>query len=319
MHRTLGNASAEVWAESVISSIAIAAGKARLLLVAFLAGLVLLGASPAVADDVPGEPVPSEPPPPVESDTQQPSSSVTVLPRRCVGDLVLPRDGKSCRVLDFGPSRPMVVVWGDSHSWQQTPAIIAAARAARHNLVTFQHGACPPMLLREDEATRSCEHVGQRALRFIKGMVRRDRQVSVVLGGYWHLYRTLAAAPDPSLATLSKQARLWKLGGERVFRVLRGMDVRTIGIGQQPTLGFGIPVPTVDLPRRSVMPDEATERRWLRVRVDSLVEPSSVLCDRDSCRTTVHGVATYLDAFHINPAVSGIFTPLYRRALRIHR
>lgn len=228
----------------------------------------------------------------------------------------MPDHARACRVLTFDPRRPTVVVWGDSHSWQQTPGIIAAAKARRLNLVTFQLGACPPMLLTANEASGECSEVGRLAMRFIKAKVAQHRKLIVVLGAYWRLYRDLSANPDPTLFSLSQQARLWTLGGDRVFRALDRMPVRTVGIGQQPTLGYGTPTPTADLARSSVMPDEALERAWLRQRVDRRVEPSSVLCGPSTCRTTVRGVATYLDPLHLNPAVSGIFTPLYRNAFR---
>ncbi|GEP38149.1 hypothetical protein NPS01_18120 [Nocardioides psychrotolerans] len=263
------------------------------------------------------EPTTEDPAPvPVLVDTQQPPTPVAVLPRRCVGAEVMPDHARACRVLAFDRRRPTVVVWGDSHSWQQTPAIIAAARAARLNLVTFQLGACPPMLLTANEASGECSEIGRLAMRFIKAKVADRRKVIVVLGGYWRLYRDLSARPDPALFSLSQQARLWSLAGDRVFRSLDRMPVRTVGIGQQPTLGYGTAKPTADLPRAAVMPDEASERAWLRKRVDRRVEPSSVLCGPATCRTTVGGRSTYLDALHINPAVSGIFTPLYRAAFR---
>lgn len=293
-------------------------GRARNVFVAVVAALVMLGSAPALADDLPAETPPAEAPVAAEVDTQQPPTPVRVLPRRCVGELVMSATAKACRVLDHGPSRPMVVVWGDSHSWQQTPAIIAAAKLRRMNLVTFQMGACPPMLLRQGESGGPCPRVGRLAMRFIETLVERDRQVTVVLGGYWHLYRTLAVTPDPRLVSVSQQARLWRMAGGRVFRALARMDVRTIGIGQQPTLGLDTPRPTIDLPRAQLMPREAAERKWLRSRVDRKVEPSSVLCGALTCRTTVDGVASYLEALHLNPAVAGVFTPLYRRAFRGH-
>ncbi|MCW2814344.1 MAG: hypothetical protein JWN84_1799 [Nocardioides sp.] len=240
--------------------------------------------------DPPTEPTPEpepEPDPPVvilpPVDTQQPPASVRVLPRRCVGDGTMPATALPCEVLRAGPRRPLVVIWGDSHSWQQTPGIIAAARDNRHVLMTFQLGACPPMVLKTSEARGGCADLGRSAIATIRAQAKK-RPVRVVLGGYWHGY----LAPRGDQSTVSRQAPLFQVGGPRAFNALKRIPhVRTVGIGQQPTLGLGVAIPALDLPRAQVVPQEANVAAWLKRHVDQVVSPTSVLCRPATCFSSV--------------------------------
>lgn len=256
-----------------------------------------------------------EPDPPVvvlpPVDTQQPPAPVRVLPKSCVGDGTMPITASPCEVLRAGPRRPLVVVWGDSHSWQQTPGIIAAARANRHALMTFQMGACPPMVLPRSHQG-PCADLGRAALRMIQQQARR-RPVRVVLGGYWHGY----LAPRVDGSYVSRQAPLFQVYGPRVFATLRSIHrVRTVGIGQQPTLGIGVAVPALDLPRAQVVRDEAAIAAWLRPKFDRVVSPTTRLCLPATCSSSAAGRSVYSDSLHLDPSVSVSLSGAYRIALR---
>ena len=54
-----------------------------------------------------------------------------------------------CYLTKFRKHRPTVVLWGDSHSWQQLPALRPLARLHDVNLVMFMLGGCAPILVPE--------------------------------------------------------------------------------------------------------------------------------------------------------------------------
>jgi hypothetical protein len=248
------------------------------------------------------------------ADTQQPPAPVPVLPTRCVGAGTMPVNARPCPVLRAGKRRPLVVVWGDSHAWQQTRGVVAAARDRDLSLTTFEIGTCPPMILRKRESRSPCANLGRAAIEHIRQQAR-TRRVRVVLGGYWHGYLTGAERPDGTY--LSRQAQLFQSGGPRAFaRLARMRNVRTIGIGQQPTLGLGITIPALDLPRAQVVPEEARIDRWLATRVDRVVRPTTLLCGPVLCLSSVGDRSVYTDSLHLDPALSDRLTTSYRVALR---
>lgn len=288
-----------------------------LVALATLAALVL--AAPAYAE----EPVPD----PVV-DVAQPPARVQVLPQRCVGAGTMPTTARACHVLRHGPRRPVVVVWGDSHSWQQVRAITSAARAVRSDLVTFQMGGCPPML---DDSRTACAEVGRLALGYLRRAVRRGRDVTVVVGGAWTLYRYLDRVADLGMPIpagyeyLTQQAARLEDGAPRMFHALDRLGVRTVGVAPVPVMLPGVSPPDCDvaapvygceLDRAIAIPGEAAVDRWLADRVDRLVDVTPWLCDAVACHPTVGGRPTMLDALHLDPAVADAFAPAYRRALR---
>ena len=270
-------------------------------------------------------------------DTQQPETSVAVLPSHCLEQgLTLPRKATLCRVTRFGAKRPTVVVWGDSHSWQQTRGIVAMARQTRTNLITFQMGACPPMDLTGKGIHNGCADNAALALDFIKTKVRRGgrRDLTVVLGAFWHLYRDYADRSARGWVPesvhdiyLAQEAQMFRVGGNRLFRTLDRLKVRTAGIGQMPWVSPEAPACEAssaasygcDLPRATAIEDEAATARWLEARTDVYVDATPYVCDASVCRATTGGRATFLDELHLNPAISDAFAPAYRRVFRAWR
>ncbi len=326
-----------------------------------LASLITITAAPAHADG--------------EYDavnTQQPDTSVRVLPERCTGPVnVMPDRARACRITRF-KARPTVFVWGDSHSWQQTPALINQAVATRTNLVTFQMGACPPMDLSRTAYRSQCAQLGELALAKIERTSRRQR-VTVVLGGAWALYADLVArvgdgwVPEGHDVFLARQAAMWKVGTPRAFAALEAMRrVRTVGIAQMPmqpsiapteevppttpeapeasevappthdecadqsaedltpteptgstgpTGPTGAPAPRSVL-RADAIPHEAQTAAWLARGVDRVVDATRYVCDTTRCFSSVADLPTWLDALHLNPAISSTFARAYAPVFR---
>ncbi len=292
--------------------------------------------------------------------TRQPDTSVRVLPESCTGPVnVMPARARACRITRY-KSRPTVFVWGDSHSWQQTPALVQQAIATRTDLVTFQMGACPPMDLSRTAYRGQCARLGELALAKIERTSHRQR-VTVVLGGAWALYADLADrvgggwVPEGHDAFLAGQAAMWKIGTPRAFEALAAMRrVRTVGIAQMPMQPRIVPAdevppaapevsevapptrdesanqieddltptePTVAPAPRSILradaiPHEAQIAAWLARGVDRVVDATRYVCDTTTCFSTVANLPTWLDALHLNPAVSATFARVYAPVFR---
>lgn len=257
-------------------------------------------------------------------DTQQPPATTQVLPKRCVGELVMPTVARPCRVVDAGARRPTVVLWGDSHSWQVTPAVIARAKETRTNLITFQMGACPPMDLRGTSARTQCSKVGVLALEFIDKVRRSGRPITVILGAHWGLYQSLIARLElgwlPELVHdifLSQQAQLYDAGAARALATLRKWKVPSFAVGQQPTVPDNAPPCLTGatpyacaLPRLLALAGEQATNAWLARRVTAVIDVTRYMCDTLVCR------ADYLDDLHLNPAATDRFAPAFKPAFR---
>ncbi|MEN8673278.1 MAG: SGNH hydrolase domain-containing protein [Nocardioides sp.] len=266
----------------------------------------------------------------------EPTTTTPVLPGRCLddGDTLPSRPG-ACALTSYGKKRPTVVVWGDSHAWQQLPALRAQAERTRTNLVAFVMGACPPMDLRSLGYRGLCVRQTEKALTFIGKRVQRERPVKVVLGGFWELYRDYdargAAGWEPTDAHdrfLLARAEMFAAGGGRLFRVLGRRQVATAAIAQAPWVSESAPACAAgeqpyacDLPRTTAIPDEAETAQWVqdqlgRIRVSGYIDTSRFVCDASVCHPSLDGQPVYLDELHLDPAVTASFAPEYRDLFR---
>ncbi len=266
-----------------------------------------------------------------QTEAPEPTTSTPVLPARCLdGDDTLPLRPGPCVITSFGADRPTVVVWGDSHAWQQVPALQAQAERTRTNLVAFLMGACPPMDLRGSDYRGLCIQQGEQALEFVSTELRQGRRVKVVLGGFWELYRDYHAraqagwAPmDPHEQFLIERGAMFAQGGPRLFGTLARLGAPTAAIGQAPWISAaaapcaaGEDPYACDLPRSAAIPAEAQTTHWVRAQlaripVSGYIDTSHFLCDADVCRAELRGKPVYLDDLHLDPAVTGAFAPEY--------
>ncbi len=271
-----------------------------------------------------------------QDEAPAPTTSARVLPSRCLeGDEALPARPGPCVITSYGRDRPTVIIWGDSHAWQQIPALRAQAKRTRTNLVAFVMGACPPMDLRDKGYRGLCIEQSERALAYIATMIERERRLKVVLGGFWELYRDYAArgragwAPDDAHDRfLLTRAQLFAAGGGRLFRTLGRWDVPTAAIAQAPWVSDAAPdcaageqPYSCDLARSAAIPDEAATSQWLksqlaRIRLSGYIDTARFLCGADVCRAALRGQPVYLDNLHLDPTITGSFAPEYRDLFR---
>lgn len=266
-----------------------------------------------------------------DTDVTTPPAEVEVLPERCLEEgETLPTTPTACKVLSFGKKRPTVVVWGDSHAWQQLPALKVEAERTRTNLVAFVMGVCPPVDLRGTKYNGPCAQMANYALAFIRDKLDAKRSVKVVLGGFWRFYRDLnersASGYEPGSdreVFMLGRATMFAEGGLKAFRTLGLWKVHTAAIGQMPWVPEEAPRCTTgelpygcELPREIAIDDEAGTEAWLKSRLRGIptsgyVDATSYVCDVDICHPDLDGLPVYLDELHLDPAITEAFAPAY--------
>ena len=302
-----------------------------------LLGLVVSGAAPSGAVAPPSDPsaTASSAAPAVQrsrAEAPEPVTTTSVLPAHCLepGDTIPSRPGR-CVLTDYGRQRPTVVVWGDSHAWQQLPALRAQAERTRTNLVAFVMGACPPMDLRKRGYRGACAQQATPALAYVTTASIRGGSVKVVLGAFWELYRGYHRAAeagysptDPYEQFLLERAAMFDTGGARLFGTLAKRGIATAAIAQAPWIGSNVAPcragedPYVcNLPRTEAIPAEAATAAWVkrqlaRIRVSGYIDPTRFLCSLQICRARLDGEPVFLDDLHLDPAITGAFAPEYR-------
>ncbi len=287
--------------------------------------LLGLGASPAVA-------------------LVDPARDAPHLPRTCVsGGQVIPERPGACYLGPFVPARPTLVVWGDSHAWQQIPALRRAIGEREVNLVAFVMGACPPVHTglrgREFRTASLCERSNVAALRFVRRLDSERRTLRVVVGGAWREYltaqdRAAVGADAPASrhdAYFAGRAEMSRAGTPRLFRALgaRGLDVHVVA---QTAVVPDPPAPCLegerpyacDMPRALALPREAETRQWLRevtapLRHRRLVSVNSAFCDDYVCHGRADGVFTFYDDLHLSASRSRTLHRFWGATVRFGR
>ena len=268
-------------------------------------------------------------------DAQDPPTSTQVLPPRCLGDgETLPSRPGACHLTRYGTQRPTIIVWGDSHAWQQLPAIKAQAQATRTSVIVFVMGACPPMDLRSSDVRGSCIVQNQKAINLVARKTKRGERFKVVLGAFWELYRDLHArseagwTPTSDELFLADRAELFAQGGAKLFRTLGRWQVPTAAIAQVPWVPENAPgceageAPyACDLPRTTAISAEGDTAAWVKAKLGRIpasgyIDTTGYLCNPYTCRAQLNGEAVYLDDLHLDPAVTGAFAPAYRDLFR---
>jgi len=266
-------------------------------------------------------------------DPQDPFTHTHVLPKRCLrGGTAMPARAGACHLTHY-KGRRTIVVWGDSHAWQQLPAMIKQARSTRTNLVAFVMGSCPPMDLLGRAATGRCAHQARLAMKFIEKRASKGKhRPKVILGAFWSLYRDLyrraqagETFDDPRLVYVAKQAKLFHRTIKPLFWRLKGTRVHVAAIGPQPWVApearacpEGDQPYNCEQPREDAVLDEDKTTAWLKKRL-SIINTSGVVptarftCGPNRCHPRLDQRYVYLDDLHLNPAVTRSFAPAYRR------
>jgi hypothetical protein len=256
----------------------------------------------------------------IDTSGVQGEPAFSVIPRHCYvsGDAV--RAGP-CRIRRYGHHRPTVIVWGDSHAAQQIPALRTQARQTRTNLIAFSMGLCPPMVVRKNDPD-PCSRNAYGAIRFIERKAARSRQpLTVVLGGFWHFYRSTTTGDR------SERAATFRAGDDQMFARLAGLSrrhgVRVVVVDQAPWIPPDSKCSLhAKVCSRSVMiPEEASQTAYLTRQLRAipqaqLISVADQLCSDRYCRVTSCDVPVFFDTVHLNSNLTARFSPLFDWAFR---
>lgn len=247
-----------------------------------------------------------------------------------------------CRITRYGPRRPTLVAWGDSHAQMYLPALRRLADARRVNLTAVVLGSCPvalPLPVRRGFGRSTCEKHNVRTLDFLRGLERRGRgDVHVLIGGFWAGYRdayrlqresdqagTASGLSDfqQHMSTLAVEgappmfARLGRMGLD-VDLVAQAatvpLDAPRCRAGQEPY--------QCDLPRSRALTREQNNRRWIKRTLrrplaghPHLIDATPGYCTARTCRAHVGGITTFYDDLHLGARLAGTlrryFVPVF--------
>lgn len=278
-----------------------------------------------------------------------PTQDTPYLPTACGGGTgaLMPQNRGPCPLKTFHQEWPTVVVWGDSHAWEFTPALRLLAAHRDVNLVAFSRGGCPPMKVKPTATTRgTCVTSNSDALAYVSKLSQRAPRVQVILAANWVTYRNAwiredAGEPQPpdQEPYVAKMAVLAESGIPRLLGALGAMrNVRTDVVSSvlrvpsdapPCTQGTGEDPYACDLPRDKAIPDEAATKDWLENEMVAL-KPSARLIDVNShfCEDVLlrgkicHGmidpdtsVNTFYDDLHISATASRQLTDFFRASV----
>jgi hypothetical protein len=246
-----------------------------------------------------------------------PAQDYPRLPERCLGPKeIIPHSPQKCRLVRFMKGRPTVVLWGDSHAWQHIPALRAAARERKMNLVAYVFGSCAPfkMVMRRDLGSYKlpCELNNALALDYISRRHRAGAAIRVVLGGHWWGNRYVYRHQSRFSGYQVQHARLFHHKGPPLFRALGRRGIDTDVIGQAAVVPWDPPrcsqrdPYTCDLPRRRAIRQEHTTRQWLRAQMEHLaghprlIDVNRRFCGPWKCRGRANRIFTFYDDNHLS-------------------
>jgi len=273
-----------------------------------------------------------------------PSTDFPRLPPRCEGGVhKIPTKPGKCFVTEFRTNRPTVVLWGDSHAWQYVPAVLAAAKARKANLVGFFMGGCPPVKVPLAPPAGGyasvCEQHNAMAMKFVMKLQRGRQDLRVLLGSSWAGYRRAdreikgGAGEELGYTDWVKQmVELFMSSAPPLFTALGKVGVDVDVIGQTATVprttapcATGEDPYTCDLPRKRAIYDEYKTRKWLRGLMKRLagkprlIEVNNAFCDKEVCHGMVDGRYTFYDDLHLSATNMRTLRPYFRETFRALR
>lgn len=258
-----------------------------------------------------------------------PAKDAPDLPAACGGggEFLMPQNKGVCPLKSFHPKWPTVLIWGDSHAWEFTPALRKLVTGLNVNLMAFARGGCPPMKAADPtrESHLSCVVSNNDALAYVKKLSQRDPRLQIVLSANWVTYRQAwiradQGQPQPpgQEAYVAKMAALAKEGIPRLMRALGRMPNVKVDVVSSvlrvpdaaPPCAQGDNPYSCDIARSQAIPDEDSTKSWLSStmaplkRSARLIDVNGYFCDNalvfPQCHGMVKSVHTFYDDLHIS-------------------
>lgn len=266
--------------------------------------------------------------PPATAMQPDPTDDWYRIPQGCAGPARPEAQRPSgCRLTPWVRGRPTVVLWGDSHAWQNIPALIRAAKAERVNLTAFVMGKCPPSKIRvQKRYPGKCEESNALALRYVRKTARRV-PVLALLGSHWAGFGAAAKYlndhGEPPAGYTAFDVRMLKLFRDhtpKVFPALLRTRATLAMIGQTATCEKRPKTAPFKcgMPRNKAIPHEWKTRKWLAGLSHGApqVDLNRLFCGPERCRGQHRGDYVFWDWGHlsmtVNRRMSSSFRPLLR-------
>lgn len=250
------------------------------------------------------------------------------IPQGCAGPARPEAQRPSgCRLTPWARNRPVVVLWGDSHAWQNIPALIRAAKAERVNLTAFVMGKCPPAKIRiQKRYPGKCEESNALALRYVRKTAQRVPTLAL-LGSHWAGFGKAAhylenhGQPPPGYNDFDvRMLNLFRNHTAKIFPAVRKTRARLAMIGQTATCERrpeSAPF-NCGLPRGQAIIRENKTRRWLAdlSRNAPQVDVNQAFCGPKHCKGKLGGDYVYWDWGHLSKTVNQRMARYFRPLLR---
>ena len=265
--------------------------------------------------------------PPALAQQPDPQHDYYQIPQGCAGPArSAPQAPNGCRLTEWKRGWPIVVLWGDSHAWQNIPALMKAARTAQVNLTAFVMGKCPPSLIRlQQRYPGQCERSNALALKYVRDTARHHR-VQVILGSHWAGFAQKVAEYErtgvPPAGYDDFDVRMLELFRDqtpKVFPALLRTRARLAMVGQTATCEKrtnGAPL-RCSMPRSEAILHEARTRRALADVSNNApqIDLNQHFCGPAKCRGKVGDDYVFWDWGHLSKTVDYQLAPYFRPLL----
>ena len=236
-----------------------------------------------------------------------------------------------CRLTWYGKQAPTLVVWGDSHMWMMTPAVLKAAEGKRVNIVLFFLGGCIPAAPdMEIYAGNACAELSISAMRYLQQLDAGGRPYRLLVGSFWGANRNrLFWYESQERADIMQERRVFTQAYTRpLFRALGKTGVPTDVSFQGPisvppsNCGLGTWPFWCPVDRARSFHKDAYVRGWLARRMSHLgagsrlVDFSNGICSATTCPAVVNGVHTWFDPYHVSATKAATLASYYKPTVR---
>jgi hypothetical protein len=266
--------------------------------------------------------------PSAQAQQPDPQHDYYQIPQGCAGPArTAPQSPVGCRLTPWEPHRPIVVLWGDSHAWQNIPALITAAKAENVNFTAFVMGKCPPSLIRiQARYPGQCERSNALALKYVRDTARRRQPVQVILGSHWAGFAQKVAEfertgvpPEGYDEFDMRMLKLFRDHTAKLFPALLRTRAQLAMISQTATCEKRInqaPLRCSQPRHQAILHEGKTRRSLARLSHNApQIDLNKLFCGPAKCRGKVGDDYVFWDWGHLSKTVDYKLAPYFRPLL----